>query len=66
MYEWLANEKITSYQREAAEDQRLRLAETQPRFVTPSTMTTPVPSSRRALAAAFVGLAAMGVLRHKR
>jgi hypothetical protein len=66
MYEWLANERLATYRREAEQDGRLRLAEAQPRGIeTPSTVTAAAPSSRRALAAAFLGLVALGAFRRK-
>jgi hypothetical protein len=66
IYEWLANERIAAYRREAALDGRLRVALTPARPETPSTARTAAPSSRRALAAAFIGLAAFGMLRRRR
>lgn len=66
MYEWMANERLTAYRREAEQDARLRLVEAQPRGIeTPPTVTTTAPSSRRALAAAFLGLVALGALRRR-
>jgi MYXO-CTERM domain-containing protein len=67
MYEWLANERIAAYRREAAQDGRLRLVAAPPRRPeTPSPTRTAAPSSRRALAAGFIGLAAFGMLRRRR
>lgn len=74
MYEWLATERIASYQREAAQDRRFRLDTAQPSSVEApvARATGPLdhrggaPSTRRALAAAFVGLAAIGALRRGR
>ncbi|HEV2282816.1 MAG TPA: hypothetical protein VGX75_10580 [bacterium] len=67
MYEWLANDRIAAYRREAAQDRRLRLVPAAPRRPekTPSTARTVAPSSRRALAAAFIGLAVFGMLRRR-
>lgn len=78
MYEWMASERIAIYQREAALD-RLRFDAAKPRrgeapaavAMTCGAVDTPgarsgVPSGRRALAAAFVGFAAMAVLRRRR
>jgi hypothetical protein len=66
MYELLANERLATYRREAEQDRRLRLAEAQPRGIEPpSEMTTAAPSSRRALAAAFLGLVALGAFRRR-
>lgn len=78
MYEWLANERIATYRREASQD-RLGLDAARPRrdekpAPVASSGGTPeirgaqneVPAGRRALAAAFVGLAAMSVLRRRR
>jgi hypothetical protein len=66
IYEWLANERIAAYRREAAQERRLRLVAAAPRpEKTPSTARTAAPSSRRALAAAFIGLAAFGMLRRR-
>jgi hypothetical protein len=66
MYEWMANDRLATYRREAEQDARLRLAEAQPRGTeTPPAVTTAAPSSRRALAAAFLGLMALGALRRR-
>ena len=66
MYELLANERLATYRREAELDRRLRLAEAQSRGIEmPSTVTASAPSSRRALAAAFLGLVALGAFRRK-
>ena len=77
MYELLATERIASYQREAARDRQLRDSEADQaarrRIETPSAAGAgaagaqhAAPSTRRALAAAFVGLVAMGALRWRR
>ncbi|HEV2439513.1 MAG TPA: hypothetical protein VGX97_05575 [bacterium] len=72
MYEWLATERIATYQREAARDRQLRDSEAdqaaRPRIEAPSAVITgtAAPSTRRALAAAFVGLAAFGGFRWRR
>jgi len=77
MYEWMANERIATYQREASLDRRgLEAAEPRPDekpaagAMIPGSRDTGsarpmMRSGRRALAAAFVGLAAIGVLRRK-
>jgi hypothetical protein len=66
MYEWLANERLANYRREAEQDGRLRLAEAQPRGTErPSAVATAAPSSRRALAATFLGFLALGALRRR-
>ncbi len=73
MYEWLATDRIATYHREAEQDRRSRVEAAQPGSVdAPAATATGLaaagraPSSRRALAAAFVGLAAIGALRWKR
>jgi hypothetical protein len=77
MYEWMANERIATYRREASLE-RLGLEAAAPRsdekpaagamFLGSRDTGSGRPvmrSGRRALAAAFVGLVAMGALRRK-
>ena len=67
MYEWMATERIARYQREAEQDRRSRSNAVQPgRAEAPAATATDATSSRRALTAAFVGLAAIGALRWRR
>lgn len=72
MYELIAKERIASYQREAARDRQLRDSEADQaarrRTETPSAVITraAAPSTRRALAATLVGLAAFRALHWRR
>lgn len=73
MYELLAAERIATYQREAEQDRRFHFEAAQPASVeAPAAEATGLvragsaPSTRRALGAAFVGLAAIGALRWRR
>jgi hypothetical protein len=74
MYEWMANERIATYRREAAQDRRRRLLEAieARRSGKPAAATDPLgareagPFTRRAVAAAFVGLAGVAALRRRR
>ena len=66
LYELLANERIAQYQREAAEDRRLRAGVVEERPIkAPAAVTTGARSGRRALGASLLGLAAMGLLRRR-
>lgn len=64
VYEWLAAERIALYHQEAARDRRRREA-ARPEIVGRAFRREQAPT-RRALAAAFIGLAAIGVLRRRR
>jgi hypothetical protein len=66
VYELMANERIAQYQREAAEDRRLRSGVVEERRIKgPAAVTTGARSGRRALGASFLGLAALAVLRRR-
>jgi hypothetical protein len=66
VYELLANERIAQYQREAAQDRQLRsgVVEAHP-IKAPAAVTPGGRSSRRALGASFLGVAAMAILRRR-
>jgi hypothetical protein len=65
MYEFLTTERINSYRREAARDRQLLRGTVEPSPIPVPAANTPVPSTRRALVAAFVGLVTINALRRR-